>query len=307
MKTMVRCLEDLLNIPNPNIKMRLAVAAAEDSDVMKAVNEAKKLDIIEPILFGNKSKIEEIAIQIGMGLENIEVCDCADLIESAEKAVGSVSIGNAQFLMKGLVDTSILLKAVLKKERGLRTDRLLSHVMVYSPKTYHKLLFLTDGGMNISPNLKEKEQIIMNAIEVARALGVSPVKIACLAAKEKVDDKMEATIDAANLVKRGKEGIFGNDSIVGGPMALDLAVSKEASRIKRYESQIAGDTDILMVPNIEMGNGIGKTLTYMAQAESAGIIMGAKIPIVLVSRADEFKSKLYSIALGSMIARNSNA
>ncbi|RQD70079.1 MAG: bifunctional enoyl-CoA hydratase/phosphate acetyltransferase [Tindallia sp. MSAO_Bac2] len=299
---MIQHLDELLELAGKTKKMKLAVAAAQDEDVLKAVCEAAKLNIIEPVLYGDLSEIREIARKIEMNIDSVEMHHCSDVKEAAAQAVDAVSSGSADFLMKGLVDTSILLKAVLKKDAGLRTERLLSHVMVYSPKTYHKLLMLTDGGMNIAPNLQEKKEILMNAVEVAKALGAEPVKVACLAAKEKVDEKMEATIDAAKLVEEQKKGVFGENVIVEGPMAFDLAISKEASRIKKFNSPVAGEADVLLVPNIEMGNGIGKTMTYMAQAESAGIIMGARIPIVLVSRADEFKTKLNSIALGSMIA-----
>ncbi len=301
---MIQHLDDLLQIAGKTKKMKLAVAAAQDEDVLKAVSEAAKMKIVEPLLFGNVSEIREIADRIGMDLSSAELIQCEDFQEAAAGAVHAVSSGKADFLMKGLTDTSVLLKAVLKKEAGLRTNRLLSHVMVYSPQAYHKLLLLTDGGMNITPDLQDKKEILMNALEVARALGIVPVKVACLAAKEKVDDKMEATIDAAKLAEAQTRGIYGENVIVDGPMAFDLAVSKEACKIKKFESPVAGDADILLVPNIEMGNGIGKAMTYMAQAASAGIIMGARVPIVLVSRADEFKTKLYSIALGSMIAMN---
>lgn len=287
-------------VKNSN-KMKLAVAASQDEEVLRAVVEAAAEGIIEPILVGDISKTEEIAVQLGLDLKSYEKINSMDLKETAELAVKLVSSGKADFLMKGLIDTSILLREVLNKEYGLRTDSLLSHVMVYEVPTYHKLLFLTDGGMNISPNCDQKIKIVENAIEACRALGQDEIKIALLAAKEKVSDKMQATVDAAAIKEifkdKSKEGIF-----VDGPLALDLAISKEAAEVKGFMSEVAGDTDILVVPTIEMGNGIGKTLTYFANAKSAGVIMGTKAPVVLVSRADTHEAKLNSIALGSLIA-----
>jgi len=163
---------------------------------------------------------------------------------------------------------------------------------------------LKDGGMNISPNYEEKEKILKNAIEAANALGIENIKVACIAAKEKVNPKMQATVDGELLQKASIEGKFGENVIVEGPLSLDIALSKDASRIKGFESKVSGDTDILLMPTIETGNGIGKSFTYMANAKSAGVIMGAKSPIVLVSRADSSESKLYSIAYGALIAKN---
>lgn len=282
-------------------KMRLAVAASQDEEVLRAVIEAATENIIEPILVGDIDKTEKIAEQLKIDLASYEKINSLDLKETAEIAVKLVSSNKADFLMKGLIDTSILLKEVLNKEYGLRTDSLLSHVMVYEIPTYHKLLFLTDGGMNISPNYDQKIKIVDNAIEACRALGQSEIKVALLAAKEKVSDKMQATVDANQIkieyANRNLQGVF-----VDGPLALDLAISKEAAEVKGFESNVAGDADVLVVPTIEMGNGIGKALTYFANAKSAGVIMGTKAPVVLVSRADTHEAKLNSIALGSLIA-----
>ena len=174
--------------------------------------------------------------------------------------------------------------------------------MVYETPNYHKLIYLTDGGMNIEPSYEEKVKITENAIDVCMALGNKTIKVAAIAAKEKVNEKMPTTVDARKLQEHAQTGAFGTDVIVEGPLALDLAISEESAVIKKFKSDIAGDTDILLVPTIEVGNGIGKTLTYLAKAESAGIIMGAKVPVVLVSRADSYLAKLYSIALGSVVA-----
>jgi phosphate butyryltransferase len=300
---MIKSLDELLELKGN--KMKLAVVACQDEDVLGAVVESAEMGISDPILIGSKQETFEIAEKQGLDISTFRFIESSSLEEAAETGVRLISAGEADYLMKGLVDTSILLKAVLNKEWGLRTDSLLSHVMVYEISTYHKLLYLTDGGMNLYPDVEEKAKIIDNASAVARAMGNEKIKVAVLAAKEKVNPKMQATVDAAELESLGKEGRFGDDVIVEGPMALDLALSKEAVQVKRFPGEVAGDADILLVPNIEMGNGIGKAITYLAGGKSAGIIMGAKVPVVLVSRADDKDTKLYSIALGNMIAKHS--
>ncbi|MCC5909330.1 MAG: bifunctional enoyl-CoA hydratase/phosphate acetyltransferase [Clostridiaceae bacterium] len=299
---MIKSLEDIVKTAQNQPTMKLAVAAAQDGDVLKAVAEAQELNIIEAVLIGDKEKIEMISQEISVDLKGFTIIDIPDLMESALEAVRLVSSGEADFVMKGLLDTSILLKAVLHKEIGLRTDKLLSHVMVYDLPNYHKLLFLTDGGMNIEPTLEEKKDIVKNAILAAKATGNKKIMVSCLAAKEKVSEKMKATVDGDILKRLATEGDFGENVIVEGPIAFDLAVSKQAAEMKGFNSPVAGETDIMLVPTIEVGNGIGKALTYMAGAKSAGVIMGAKAPVVLVSRADDAETKLYSIALGSVIA-----
>lgn len=298
----MKTLKDLLNV-NFEKKMRLAVVAANDSEVIEAVNEAQELNIIEAILIGDSKEIIAILEEKNLNTDMFKIIDEKDTVSAAEIGVRMVSDGKADFIMKGLIDTSLLLKAVLNKEWGLRTDSLLSHVMVYEVASYHKLLYLTDGGMNLEPNLEDKKKIIENAAKVARSMGNKEIKVAILAAKEKVNPKMKATVEADQLKTQYKDGEFSKDIIIDGPLALDLALSKEAAEIKDFDSKVAGDTDILLVPNIEMGNGIGKTITYLANGKSAGVVMGAKVPIVLVSRADDHESKLYSIALGSVVAR----
>lgn len=299
---MIKSLKDLKAQAKIQSKMTLVVAAAEDEDVLSAVKEAKTSNIIDVVLVGEKSSIEEIAKKIELDLQDVKVVEAKGLGNVAETSVKLISEGKADFLMKGKIDTSILLKAVLNKDYGLRTDRLLSHVMVYEVPTYHKLLLMSDGGMNIAPNFEQKEDILRNAIMVSRALGNKKTYVSCLAAKEKASDKMPATMDGQKLKERSLDKAYGEDIYVEGPIAFDLAVSKEAAKIKGYESPVVGETDIFLVPTIEVGNGIGKAMTYMAGAESAGVIMGAKAPIVLVSRADSAETKFYSIALGSVIS-----
>ena len=299
---MINKLDDMLKKLKGDKRVTLSVAAAHDEEVLLAIKSAVEMEIITPILIGEENKIREISKEINFDLSKFKIINKGTIEECAETAVKLVSSGEADFVMKGLLDTSVILKAVLNKEWGLRTDSLLSHVMVYEVPSYDKLLVTTDGGMNIAPDYDQKVKILKNAIEATKPLGLKHIKVACLAAKEKVNSKMQATVDARALQEAGERGEFGKDVTVEGPLAFDLAVSKDAAKIKVFESKVSGETDIMLMPTIEVGNGIGKALTYFAGAKSAGIIMGAKAPIVLVSRADSHESKLYSIAYGALIA-----
>ena len=299
---MINKLDDMLKKLKGDKRVTLSVAAAHDEEVLLAIKSAVEMEIITPILIGEENKIREISKEINFDLSKFKIINKGTIEECAETAVKLVSLGEADFVMKGLLDTSVILKAVLNKEWGLRTDSLLSHVMVYEVPSYDKLLVTTDGGMNIEPDYDQKVKILKNAIEATKPLGLEHIKVACLAAKEKVNSKMQATVDARALQEAGERGEFGKDVTVEGPLAFDLAVSKEAAKVKGFKSKVSGETDIMLMPTIEVGNGIGKALTYFAGAKSAGIIMGAKAPIVLVSRADSHESKLYSIAYGALIA-----
>lgn len=299
---MINKLDDMLKKLKGDKRVTLSVAAAHDEEVLLAIKSAVEMEIITAILIGEENKIREISKEINFDLSKFKIINKGTIEECAETAVKLVSLGEADFVMKGLLDTSVILKAVLNKEWGLRTDSLLSHVMVYEVPSYDKLLVTTDGGMNIAPDYNQKVKILKNAIEATKPLGLKHIKVACLAAKEKVNPKMQATVDARALQEAGERGEFGNDVTVEGPLAFDLAVSKEAAKVKGFKSKVSGETDIMLMPTIEVGNGIGKALTYFAGAKSAGIIMGAKAPIVLVSRADSHESKLYSIAYGALIA-----
>ncbi len=299
---MINKLDDMLKKLKGDKRVTLSVAAAHDEEVLLAIKSAVEMEIITAILIGEENKIREISKEINFDLSKFKIINKGTIEECAETAVKLVSLGEADFVMKGLLDTSVILKAVLNKEWGLRTDSLLSHVMVYEIPSYDKLLVTTDGGMNIEPDYDQKVKILKNAIEATKPLGLKHIKVACLAAKEKVNSKMQATVDARALQEAGERGEFGKDVTVEGPLAFDLAVSKEAAKVKGFKSKVSGETDIMLMPTIEVGNGIGKALTYFAGAKSAGIIMGAKAPIVLVSRADSHESKLYSIAYGALIA-----
>ena len=299
---MIKKLDQMLDVLKGSEKVVLSVAAAHDEEVLLAIKSATEMNIITPILVGQEDKIRKISDEINFDLNGIKIIDKDTIEECAEVAVKLVSSKEADFVMKGLLDTSVILKAVLNKEWGLRTDSLLSHVMVYEVGFYPKLLVTTDGGMNIAPNYEQKVKILKNAIKATEPLGLETIKVCALAAKEKVNPKMQATVDAKELEDACKNGEFGENVIVEGPLAFDLAVSKEACEVKGFKTEVGGDVDIILMPTIEVGNGIGKAFTYAAGAKSAGIIMGAKAPIVLVSRADTHESKLYSIAYGAIVA-----
>ena len=299
---MIKKLDQMLDVLKGSEKVVLSVAAAHDEEVLLAIKSATEMNIITPILVGQEDKIRKISDEINFDLNGIKIIDKETIEECAEVAVKLVSSKEADFVMKGLLDTSVILKAVLNKEWGLRTDSLLSHVMIYEVDFYHKLLVTTDGGMNIAPNYEQKVKILKNAIKATEPLGLETIKVCALAAKEKVNPKMQATVDAKELEDACKNGEFGENVIVEGPLAFDLAVSKEACEVKGFKTEVGGDVDIILMPTIEVGNGIGKAFTYAAGAKSAGIIMGAKAPIVLVSRADTHESKLYSIAYGAIVA-----
>jgi len=267
-----------------------------------AVDKAYKDGLVIPILVGDTGQIKQIVRKNKLSLGQVEMHESRSFQASAETSVKLIHEGKGDVLIKGLLDTSIILKAVLNDEWGLKTGRILSHVMLYEVPSYHKLLMLTDGGMVTYPDLDIKKELIINAVEAARGFNNNLIKVACLAAKEKVNPKMQATVDGFELKKLGEAGYFGKQVLVEGPISLDLAISNEAARIKGYKSPVAGDADLLVVPNIEMGNGIGKAITYFGNGIGAGVVMGAKVPIILVSRADTFEAKYYSILFGSMIA-----
>lgn len=298
---MIKNFEQLLDLAVERGPKKVAVACAQDDDVLKAIKAAYEKGIINGILVGDVDKITEIAKEISLDLSGFELIDIKDMAEASLKAVELVSSGQADLVMKGLVDTSIILKAVLNKEVGLRTGNALSHVAVFDVPTYHKILTVTDAAMNIAPDLNTKKQIIENALFVTRALQIEEANVGVVCAKEKVAASMPATVDAGELVRMSQDGeIVGCK--VGGPFALDNAISKEAAEIKGIKDPMAGDVDIILTPNIESGNILYKALNFLSNAKSAGIIVGAKAPIILTSRADSDESKLNSIALGVLMS-----
>jgi len=220
--------------------------------------------------------------------------------EAARLAVELVKNGTVDFIIKGCLDTSVLLKAVVNREEGLGTGRLMSHIAFNEVRTYHKLLITTDGGMNLYPDVNQKQQIIENAVEVLKKLGYDKPKVACLAAVEKVNPKMPETVDAMELKKRNQEGVL-KDCVVEGPISFDLAFDKNAAMHKNYESPVAGDADVLLVPNIAVGNVLGKSLVHAAGGRMAGLVVGARCPIIITSRSSTAEEKFLSTALASLI------
>lgn len=278
----------------------MAVAMANDPHVIESVSEAAKQGLVRPILVGPVAEVEALVKDIAPDMQ-YEIVEAKDKQEASVKATQLVSGGSAQILMKGLVDTSIILHEVLNKEYGLRTGNILSHVGVVKVDAYPKLLFISDGAMLIAPNAEQKEKLIENALPLMHSLGIEKPKVAILAAKESVSDKMQATLDAQILVDKNQSGEIA-DCVVEGPFALDNAIDKEAASIKGIQGEVVGEADLLVAPQIESGNILYKSLVYLAGAESAGLITGATHPIVLTSRADSAEAKLNSIALAVLVA-----
>ena len=298
---MIKAFSEILKVAKEKGPKTIAVAVAQDTDVLSAVNSAKDLGIADAFLVGDKDEILEAAGKCGVDLTKFEVVDVKDKAEACLKAVELVSTGKAHVVMKGLVDTSVILKAVLDEKIGLRTGNVLSHVAVFDVDHYDRLFYVTDAAMNLAPSLDQKKQIIENAVTVAHALGNENPNVGVICAVEKVNPKMQATVDAAELVKMNEEGAI-KGCTVAGPFALDNAVSVEAAKHKGMTNPSAGHADILMVPTIEAGNVLYKSMVFFARAKNAGIIVGAKAPVVLTSRADTDEAKLNSIAIGVLMA-----
>ena len=294
----LKSLSDLITIAKQKETRKLAVAAAADRHVLIAVKNAYKEGIIIPVLVGNKSEIERISKEIDFDLTGIEIHEENNPAVSSIKAVALIKEGKADILMKGLVSTAPLLKAVLDKEKGLRKAATLSHFALIESPYYHKLLGITDAGMNILPDFNEKVNIIHNAVEVFHRLGNNNPKVAIIGPLEVVNPKIEATTHAAMLTVMNNRGQIPG-CIIDGPFAVDNAISKAAAKHKGIKSEVAGDADILVAPDLNSGNILYKTLMFMGGSTSAAVIMGAKVPIVLTSRADEEKSKMMSIALAA--------
>ena len=276
----------------------LAVAAAQDAEVLLAVNNARKLGLATAILVGDEPQIRAIAQEHNIPLDEHTILHEEDKIQACRTAVHLVRQGKADVVMKGIVDTSLILKAVLDKEIGLRDSPVLSHVAVFEADGFDRLLYVTDAAMNIAPDLEAKKHILRNAVKVAHALGNPDPSAVALCAVEKVNPKMQATLDAAALVEANKAGEITGCRVLG-PLALDNAISPEAAK---HKDPLAGYGDILLVPVIEAGNMLYKSMVFMAKAKNAGVIVGAKAPVVLTSRADSDEAKLNSIALALMIA-----
>jgi len=282
---------------------KLVLAASEDAHSLNAVVSAAEQNIIRPILVGDKEQTTGMAEILNLDISKFEFIEASSPIEAVKIAVKFVHDGKADVLMKGKVGTSDMLKSVLNKDYGLRTGKLLSHFAYFEVETYHKLIAVTDVAMNIAPNLTEKISILNNSVKVLNNLGIEKPKVAVLGAIEKVNTEMGATLDAALLSKMNQRDQILN-CIVDGPLAFDNAISFESARHKEIKSDVAGDTDLLLMPDIEVGNVLYKSLVFFAKAKVASMIVGASAPIVLTSRSDSEQAKFDSILLAAVAAKN---
>jgi phosphotransacetylase len=278
-----------------------AVAHPCEASALTAAVDAAREKLILPLLVGPAAKIAETARSAGLDLSGLEIVDVPHSHAAAEKAVELVREGRAEVLMKGSLHTDELMSAIVSREKGLRTGRRISHVFLMDVPTYHKVLVVTDAAINIAPVLEDKVDICQNAVDLAIVLGVAKPKVAVLAAVETVTSKMPATLDAAALCKMAERGQI-RGALVDGPLAFDNAISKEAARMKGIKSEVAGDPDILIAPDLEAGNILAKQLTFLAKADAAGLVLGARVPVILTSRADSIRSRIASCAVAQLVA-----
>ena len=278
-----------------------AVAHPCEETALAGAIEAARKRLITPILVGPAARIREIAKKSSIDLGKTEIVDVPHSHAAAAKAVELVRKGAAELLMKGSLHTDELLAEVVARDTGLRTARRISHVFIMDIPTYHKMLIVTDNAINIAPSLEDKADICRNAIDLVISLGVGKPKVAILAAVETVNSKMPSTIDAAALCKMAERGQI-EGGILDGPLAFDNAISREAAETKNIRSEVAGDPDILLVPDLEAGNMLAKQLTFLAKADCAGLVLGATVPIILTSRADSVRSRIASCGVAVLAA-----
>jgi phosphotransacetylase len=290
---LARC-QDMAAVPT-------AVAHPCDDASLGAVVEAARAGIITPLLVGPVEKIRRAATESALDIASYEVVDAPHSHAAAAKAVELVRLGRAQLLMKGSLHTDELMSEVVKRETGLRTARRISHVFVMDVPTYHKVVAVTDAAINIFPGLEDKVDILQNAIDFFVALGRTRPKVAILSAVETVNPKIPSTIEAAALCKMAERGQI-RGAILDGPLAFDNAISAEAARIKKIDSPVAGDPDIMLVPDLEAGNMLVKNLTFLSRADGAGVVLGARVPIILTSRADNQRTRMASSAVAALYA-----
>jgi phosphotransacetylase len=278
-----------------------AVAHPCEATALEGAVEAAQKGLIAPLLVGPATKIAETAASAGIDLGDLPIVDVPHSHASATKAVELIREGKAEILMKGSLHTDELMSAIVSREGGLRTGRRISHVFIMDVPTYHKVLLVTDAAINIAPTLEDKVDICQNVIDLAVSLGLEKPKVAILAAVETVTSKMPATIDAAALCKMAERGQI-KGALLDGPLAFDNAISKEAAEMKGIKSAVAGDPDILLAPDLEAGNILAKQLSFLANADSAGMVLGAKVPVILTSRADSVRSRIASCAVAKLVA-----
>ncbi len=292
-------MEELIQAASKAPSSRMAVAAAGDEVVLKSVTKARRNDLVEPVLVGDQNKITEILTDLGENPSEFEIVAAENDQQAADKAVRMTAEGKTDFPMKGMLSTSVILRALLNKEYGLRQDKLLSLVTLMDLHDQDHMIFMSDAGMNPSPDLEDKADIIRNAVTIARAVGVEKPRVALLTAVENVSANMPATGDAAVLSKMQDRGQIGN-CLVDGPFALDNALFEEAARHKGIGGEVAGKADIIITPDIEAGNILYKAMIVYAKTPAASVVYGAKVPLVLTSRADTARTKFNSIALAKL-------
>ena len=297
----IRTFNELLETARAKGPKTVAVAAGHQSEVMLAGLDAEVAGLAEVILVGDSDRIRQIARDENFDISRMEVVDVPRDQEAAWQVMKLVSEGQADIAMKGRVETSDFLRAALSKELGLRTGKLFSHVAAFEIPEFDRLIFISDAGVIVAPNLEQKVEIVQNAILVAHAMEISLPRVAVLAATEVVNPKIPTTLDAANLSKMADRGQI-KGGLVDGPLALDNAISPESARIKGIKSEVAGYADILIAPDIEAGNVLAKAITYFAQGKMAGVVVGARCPLILPSRSDTREAKLVSLALGVILA-----
>jgi phosphotransacetylase len=278
-----------------------AVAHPCEKSALEGAIDAAQAGIITPLLVGPRREIEDTAKTAGIDLGNFEIVDTQNSVESGKQAVALVRDGRAEVVMKGSLHTDELMSAIVSREGGMRTGRRISHVFIMDVPTYHKVLVVTDAAINIAPALEDKVDITQNAIDLAVSLGVEKPKVAILCAVETVNSKMPATLDAAALCKMAERGQI-KGGILDGPLAFDNAISADAAKTKGIKSAVAGDPDILLAPDLEAGNILAKNLTFLANADSAGMVLGARVPVILTSRADSVRSRIASCAVAKLVA-----
>jgi phosphate butyryltransferase len=296
----MKSLAEIVSMAKGKTSRRLVVAAAEDDTVLKSVQEVVKEGFITPLFVGNKQQIITICKEIKFDINDFEIIDEPNPDNTARIAVSLINQGKADILMKGLLSTAPLLKAVVDRDNGLRKSSLLSHFTLFESPYYHKLFGAADVAMNIAPTLEEKIHILNNSVEVMQKLGVSIPKVAIIGPVETINEKIESTVHAALLTMMNKRNQI-KGCLVDGPLAIDNAISLEATKHKKIASDVAGDADILLVPDLDSGNILYKTLSFLGGALSAAIVTGAKVPIVLTSRASSEQSKFLSIALAAAL------
>lgn len=298
---MIRCLDDFIPTVQQREARRIAIAIAEDTGTIKLVKLCLELGIAEFVLIGDQPQIDALLKEHNLNDSRINIINKPDHKEAATEAVNQVISGNVQVVMKGNLHTSVFMKAVLNKESGLSNGNLISQVTVYDRMDGNGLQMITDCAMNIEPNLDEKRQIIDNAIDLARRLGYEQPKVAVLTALEAINHTMSDTLDAASLSKMAERGQI-RHAVVDGPFALDNILSRDAAAQKGIKSEVAGNADIILAPNLQVGNALHKALTYLAQKKLTTAIIGARVPIVMTSRTDPVDVKLLSIAIATYIS-----